>query len=105
VTALDELVAASRGHMPGTAKLRRVVVRMAAGDVARVDALRPRFGVSRAALVRAFCLAGLAMAEEQTETPPSPVAGAPQPEEEEAPLAPPGGAPPVLPLQCLQKRI
>ena len=58
------LVARAHGHRGGnTTRLRRVVMRMSAEDVSRVDALRPRFKTPRAALLRAFLMVGLAVAE------------------------------------------
>jgi hypothetical protein len=61
------LIDRAHGHRaPGASKLRGVVMRSYPADLARVDTLRPRFKVPRAALLRAFTLAGLAMAEEQT---------------------------------------
>lgn len=73
------LVARARGHSraPGARKLMRVVVRFAPDDVARVDALRSTFKASRAALLRAFCVVGLTLAEEQTAAPAAPEGGAP----------------------------
>jgi hypothetical protein len=62
---LVTLIADARGHKPGMGKLRRVVVRLDPADVARVDALRPRFKVPRAALMRAFCLLGLSAVEDE----------------------------------------
>lgn len=59
-TYLDAAGAHGRPH--GGGRFRRIVVRMAGDDVARLDAVRARFPkASRAALVRAFALAGLAM--------------------------------------------
>jgi len=58
---------------PGAVRMRRIVLRMPAGDVARVDALLPRFKVPRADLLRAFVLFGLAAVEE----PAAPKDGAP----------------------------
>ena len=56
---LDAARAHGRPHVGG--RFRRIVVRMAPGDVARLDAVRARFPrTSRAALVRAFTLAMLA---------------------------------------------
>ncbi len=69
------LVDRAHGHRaPGAARMRRIVVRIARRDVARVDALRAHFAAPRAALLRAFMMAGLAMAEEQ-------IAAAPKREE------------------------
>lgn len=69
---LAVLIDCSHGHRaPGSRKLRRVVMRLDPGDLARVDALRPLFKVPRAALLRAFTMAGLALAEEQAGAPPA----------------------------------
>ena len=73
------LVDRAHGHRaPGTARMRRIVLRMPAGDVARVDALRSRFKVPRADLLRAFVLFGLATAEEQPITAPTPALTTPE---------------------------
>jgi hypothetical protein len=71
VTApIDVLVDRAHGHRaPGATKFRRVVMRLHPADLARVDALRPRFKVPRSAILRALLMAGLSMAEEQTATP------------------------------------
>jgi hypothetical protein len=53
------------------ARMRRIVLRMDADVVARIDAMLPRFpDASRASLVRAFCLFGLAAAEASTKRTP-----------------------------------
>ena len=60
---LDRYLAAARTHDVGSGhgRFRRVVVRMPAAEVERVDAVRKRFPkASRAALIRAFTLAALA---------------------------------------------
>jgi hypothetical protein len=67
---------AARGtnRAPGEPRKKRVVVRFSRADIRRIDAVRahlPR--TSRAQVLRAFCLAGLAMIDAQTEaTPPAP---------------------------------
>ncbi len=70
---LDTLVHQAHGHAGrelGTSPMRRVVVRMDRADVARIDALRARFPkTSRAALVRALCLMGLAATEQAPTVP------------------------------------
>ena len=82
MTALDKLVDASRGHVnraPGMRR-RRVVMRIEVDTVARVDAVRAQRwpGATRATVLRAFVMAGLALAEEQTEvTPHTPMGGCP----------------------------
>lgn len=57
---------------PGAGPMRRVVCRFTHTDVARLDALRMRFPKtkSRAAVVRAICLMGLASAEQAPEVTP-----------------------------------
>jgi hypothetical protein len=76
---IDDLIDRSRGHgfkyadARRAALRRRVVVRIEFTTIARIDALRPAFDqASRASLIRAFCLAGLAMAEEHVKASPTP---------------------------------
>jgi hypothetical protein len=58
--------ARAHGHRRCLGRFRRIVVRMAFDDVARLDVARARFPkASRAALVRAFTLAGLAALDAQ----------------------------------------
>jgi hypothetical protein len=77
VTPLLSLVMAARGtnRVPGEPRKKRVVARFSKADIARVDAIRkhlPR--TSRAQVIRAFVLYGLAMLDTQTEAPsPAPV--------------------------------
>ncbi len=69
------LIDRAHGHRaPGATKFRRVVMRLHTADLARVDALRPRFNVPRSAILRALLMAGLSMAKE---TPATPKDGAP----------------------------
>jgi hypothetical protein len=80
-TAIGRLIAASRGRgrAPGHPRMRRIVVRMDAAEVGRLDAQLPRFPEStRASLVRAFCFAGLAVAEEALPEAPAAAEGAPE---------------------------
>ena len=83
VAALDKLVTASHGHMaraPG-ARRRRVVMRLEVDTLARVDAVQARRwpGAKRAAVLRAFIVAGLALAEQMTPATPAPEGSAPCP--------------------------
>ena len=71
------VILSARGHhrAPGEPRKKRVVVRFSRADILRIDAVRvhlPR--TSRAQLLRAFCLAGLAMLDPQTEATSPPTA-------------------------------
>ncbi len=62
--AMEKVLDTARTHAraPGGRRMRRIVVRMAGEEVERLDAVRAkRPGTSRAAIIRALTIAGLAM--------------------------------------------
>jgi hypothetical protein len=66
---LAKLIDRADGRRPSVLAARRqvrIVVRLDRPLLARVDALRPRFQARRAAILRAFVLLGVTMAETPT---------------------------------------
>jgi hypothetical protein len=63
---IDRFVRIAHGHRgPASTPMRRIVVRIDAKTVAKIDSLRSRWPkATRAALVRAFCLFGLVAADD-----------------------------------------